>query len=55
MNETPELERQQLIEQCHRLITAIASRPGSTKLLRGALKSLEIYAAYKTGRKRTNE
>jgi len=29
-----ELERQQLIKQCHILIAAIASRPGQQKLLR---------------------
>lgn len=51
MNKTAELERQQLIEQCYRLIAAIASRPGSTKLLRGVLKSLEIYAGYKANRR----
>ena len=42
-----ELERQQLIKKCHSLVAAIASRPGSTKLLRGILPTLEIFAGYK--------
>lgn len=45
-----ELERQQLVKECHSLIAAIASRPGSTKLLRGILPMLEIYANYKANR-----
>ncbi len=42
-----ELERQSLIKQCHCLIAAIANRPGSTKLLRGVLPTLETFAGYK--------
>lgn len=49
---TAELERQQLIKQCHCLVAAIASRPGSVKLLRGIIPMLEIYAGYKTNRVR---
>jgi hypothetical protein len=48
-----ELERQELIKQCHCLIAAIASRPGSTKLLRGVLPMLEVFAAYKQKRARS--
>jgi len=43
-----ELERQQLIKQCHSLIAAIASRPGRN--FYGA-PTLE-YAAYKQNRRR---
>lgn len=51
--EQPHLqERQQLIKQAHSLIAAIASRPGSTKLLRGIMPTLQLYAGYKTNRKR---
>jgi hypothetical protein len=42
-----ELERQQLIRQCHSLVAAIANRPGSTKLLKGILPTLEVFAGYK--------
>lgn len=45
-----ELERQQLIKQCHCLVAVIASRPGAIKLLRGILPMLEIYAGYKANR-----
>jgi len=47
-----ELERQQLIKQCHCLIAVIASRPGAIKLLRGVIPMLEIYAAHKANRVR---
>lgn len=47
-----ELERQQLIKQAHCLVAAIASRPGSIKLLRGVIPMLEIYAGYKASRAR---
>ncbi|MBA2748905.1 MAG: hypothetical protein H0U45_09245 [Tatlockia sp.] len=42
-----ELERQQLIRQCHSLVAAIANRPGSTKLLRGIVPTIETFAGYK--------
>lgn len=42
-----ELERQQLIKQAHSLVAAIANRPGSTKLLKGIVPTLEMYAGYK--------
>jgi len=44
-----ELERQQLIKQCHVLIAAIASR-GATKLL--GIMQRAVYAAYKQNRRR---
>ncbi len=47
-----ELERQQLIKKCHSLVAAIANRPGSTKLLRGILPTLEIFAGYKANRRK---
>jgi hypothetical protein len=42
-----ELERERLIAECHSLIAAIASKPGSIKLLRGGVLSLRLYAAKK--------
>jgi hypothetical protein len=51
MNQTQqfhaELERQELIKQCHRLISAIAYRPGYIKLLTLAKNHLETLAQYK--------
>lgn len=44
---TAELERQQLLKQCHQLVDAIAFQPGGTKLLRGIMPTLKIYAQYK--------
>ncbi|BAU13751.1 hypothetical protein LEP3755_42920 [Leptolyngbya sp. NIES-3755] len=38
--------------RCHRLIDAIAKRPGSAKLLQLAEKALILYSEYKTNRKR---
>lgn len=58
-NHAAELERQQLIKQAHSLVAAIASRPGATKLLRGIMPTLELYAGYKSNcvrrRQRGNE
>lgn len=51
-NRTLEIERQQLVKQAHCLIAAIASRPGSTKLLQGVIPMLKIYASYKVNRAR---
>jgi hypothetical protein len=48
---TAELEREQLIRHCHSLVAAIANRPGSTKLLKGIVPMLEIYANYKANRR----
>jgi len=45
-------ERQELIKEAHSLIAAIASRPGSTKLLRATVAMLQSYAAYKANRNR---
>lgn len=45
-----ELERQQLTKHAHSLISAIALRPGATKLLKGVMPMLEQYAAYKANR-----
>jgi hypothetical protein len=53
MNKTQykfECERQRLISECHALVAAIASRPGSTKLLRVVAPMLEHYASYKANR-----
>ncbi|MCY7284794.1 MAG: hypothetical protein LH679_15485 [Cyanobacteria bacterium CAN_BIN43] len=47
---TAEPERQQLIRHCHSLVAAIASRPGSIKLLRGIVPMLEMFAGYKARR-----
>lgn len=53
MNERErELERQQLIKECHCLIAVIANRPGSIKLLRGVLPTLETFAGYKSNRRK---
>jgi hypothetical protein len=49
---TADLERQQLIKQCHCLVAVIASRPGAIKLLRGVIPMLETYAGYKRNRAR---
>lgn len=51
-NHTAELERQQLIKQAHSLVAALASRPGATKLLKGVMPTLELYAGYKSNRVR---
>lgn len=50
-NHAAELEREQLIRHCHSLVAAIANRPGSTKLLKGIVPMLEIYANYKANRR----
>ena len=47
-----ELERQRLIKEAHSLVAAIATRPGSTKLLKGVIPILEMYASYKSNRQR---
>jgi hypothetical protein len=49
-----ELERQhqELVKRAHSLIAAIASRPGSLKLLRITVAMLQSYAAYKANRNR---
>ncbi|KAM3116344.1 hypothetical protein [Phormidesmis sp. 146-33] len=36
--------------ECHRLIEAIAYRPGAAKLLLGAKKMLTTFSQYKKGR-----
>lgn len=60
-NHAAELERQQLIKQAQALVAAmlakrsafgIASRPGATKLLKGVMPTLEMYAGYKANRVR---
>lgn len=48
-----ELERQELLKKCHCLIAVIASRPGSTKLLRGVIPMLQVFANYKANRARS--
>lgn len=53
MNETQyELERRELIEQCHRLINVIARSSCSIKLLSLAKSHLEMLANYKGNRQR---
>lgn len=47
-------EHQALVSEAHALIAAIAKRPGATKLLRGIIPMLQIYAAYKANRKRSH-
>lgn len=47
-----ELERQQLLRDCHGLIAAIGHKPYSNKLLRSARDSLERCLEYKANRKR---
>lgn len=54
-NHAAELERQQMIKQAHALVAAIASKPGSAKLLRGILPTLQMYAGYKTNRVRQRQ
>ncbi len=50
-NHASELERQALIKHCHYLIAAISNRPGSIKLLKGVIPTLELYAGYKQNRR----
>ncbi|MBW4639790.1 MAG: hypothetical protein KME05_16450 [Gloeocapsa sp. UFS-A4-WI-NPMV-4B04] len=50
-----ELERQDLIRQCHCLIAVIANRPTSVKLLRKVVPMLQIYAGYKASRARLKQ
>ena len=45
-----ELERQQMIKECHSLIDAIAYRSGCIKLLTLAKTHLEMLANYKGNR-----
>jgi hypothetical protein len=56
MNKTQcklEREHQHLVKEAHCLIAAIASRPGSIKLLRITVAMLQSYANYKLNRRRT--
>ncbi len=51
MNEIQhELERRELIEQCHRLINVIAYRPCCIKLLTLSKSHLQMLANYKGNR-----
>lgn len=45
-------EHQELVTHAHSLIARIASKPGATKLLKGAIAALETYASYKGNRRR---
>lgn len=45
-------EHQELVARAHALVAAIASRPGSIKLLQGIVSTLELYAGYKLNRQR---
>ncbi len=49
-NPAAELEHQELVKRCHCLVAALANRPGSTKLLKGVIPTLEIFANYKANR-----
>ena len=46
-----ELERQNLIKECHSLITLIAQSPYSIRLLKAARDGLLLYAGYKAQRR----
>lgn len=51
-NHVLELQRQQLLRDCHGLIAAIGQKPYSNKLLRSARESLEKCLEYKANRGR---
>lgn len=42
-----DLERQQLIQECHDLITLIAQHRYAVRLLRAARDGLQLYVSYK--------
>lgn len=42
---------QTLKQECHRLIEAVARRPGAMKLLLGTLLQLQMFADYKSNRR----
>ena len=42
---------QTLKQECHRLIEAVARRPGAMKLMIGVQRQLQMFAAYKVDRK----
>lgn len=44
-------QREELIREAHSLISAIASKPNSLKLLQAVVSSLHIYVGYKTNRR----
>lgn len=53
MKETQHVqERQQLVNECHRLINAIAYQPSYAKLLSLAKAHLQMLAGYKSNRRR---
>ncbi len=55
MSETrSELERQQLLKECHSLIASIGQSAYSTKLLKAARDGLLLIAGYKTYRRIKN-
>ncbi len=45
-----ERQRQELIKEAHSLISVIASKPNSLKLLQAAVSALQIYSGYKANR-----
>lgn len=45
-----ELERQQLIKECHSLLALIAQKPYAIKLLHSARDGLLLVAGYKSNR-----
>lgn len=56
-NPTPNIQHPtlaQLRAECHRLVDAVARRPGAMKLLLGVHRQLLMFAAYKGNRRRQN-
>jgi hypothetical protein len=49
-----ELERQQLLQECHSLIASIGQSPYSIKLLKAARNALLLTAGYKAHRQIKN-
>ncbi|MBD1859287.1 MULTISPECIES: hypothetical protein [Leptolyngbya] len=48
-------ELNELRLHCHKLIDRIARNPGAIKLLTGVIPTLEIYANYKSNRRKKND
>ena len=45
-----ELERQQLLAECHGLVALIGQKPYAVRLLKAAKNGLMLYCKYKEGR-----
>ncbi len=50
LNHTLELERQQLLAECHGLVALIGQKPYAVRLLKAAKNGLMLYCKYKEGR-----